>query len=196
MLSRLPSRRSPQTLRPPDGGLFIWPLSRLALWRLGFRLAVCLLRNRIFLSWCWYLTATDAVMTEYNPSSTTQPAASSAAIESLNGTEHQLDLDKKTPSRKKKAAPRRPAQTIESAITTGVPPKRLDELVKSWSKYNTHQALIKAKDEAKALAEAVAERRRTIAEALLACADQHGITITEARKMLEAIESSRSGKSK
>lgn len=117
-------------------------------------------------------------------------------IENLDGTEKQLNLDKKTTSKKKKAAPRRPTQTIDNAIMAGVAPRRLDELVKAWSKYNTHQALIKAKDEAKALAEAVAERRRTIAEALLACADQHGITITEARKMLEAIESSRSGKSK
>lgn len=135
-------------------------------------------------------------MTEDNFNHAPHAATSGAAIENLDGTENQLNLDKKTPSRKKKAAPRRPTQTIDAAIAAGVPPKRLDELVKSWSKYNTHQALIKAKDEAKALVDAVAERRRKIAEELLACADKHGITITEARRMLEAMESSRGGRSK
>ncbi|WP_442682178.1 hypothetical protein ACSBPQ_10930 [Stenotrophomonas sp. JC08] len=135
-------------------------------------------------------------MTEDNSNQPTLAAAASTAIESLDGTEQQLNLERKTTNKKKKAAPRRPAQTIDDAIMAGVPPRRLDELVKAWSRYNTHQALVKAKSEEKALVAAVTERRRKIADALLACADEHGITITEARKMLEALEAERSGRSK
>lgn len=135
-------------------------------------------------------------MTEDNSNQPTLAAAASTAIESLDGTEQQLNLEKKTTNKKKKAAPRRPTQTIDDAILAGVPPRRLDELVKAWSRYNTYQALVKAKSEERALVAAVTERRRKIADALLACADKHGISITEARKMLEALEAERSGRSK
>lgn len=168
-------------------------------------------------------------MTQYNPSSTTSAAASSHAIEDLNGTEKQLNLaggqtaaasegaktavkepkkakaaqsmkepkdskKEKTGKSAKKPADKlpakaaaqilRPSQTIEQAIVSGVPPKELDKLLKEWKAYNLYQAEIKAKVDNDALANAIEERRRRIAEELLKYVHGQGLSVSEARRML------------
>ena len=170
--------------------------------------------------------ALGATMTQYNPNSTTSAAASSHAIEDLNGTEKQLNLaggqtaaasegvktavkepknakaaqSTKEPKKAKagKSAKKpadklpakaaalifRPSQTIEQAIVSGVPPKELDKLLREWKAYNLYQAEIKAKVDNDALANAIEERRRKIAEELLEYVNGQGLSVAEARRML------------
>lgn len=95
---------------------------------------------------------------------------------------------------KRRALLPQPPQTVEEAIAAGVPLKKLDELLRSWSKYNLQQAQLKAKAEAEALAKSIEDRRRNIADELLKVADSLGISVSEARKMFASARSVHGGK--
>lgn len=145
---------------------------------------------------------------------------STSPIPNLDDTVTQLNLDTQTTDNKakgkrpktSKSGKRRPSartptkrgallaapsRTIDDAIADGAPPKELDALLKEWSEYNTQQALLRAKTETEALANAIEARRRAIADELLKLADGYGISMGEARKIFdEARQAQRSGKLK
>lgn len=95
---------------------------------------------------------------------------------------------------KRRALLPQPSQTVEEAIAAGVPLKKLDELLRTWSKYNLQQAQLKAKAEAEALAKSIEDRRRNVADELLKVADSLGISVSEARKMFASACSEHGGK--
>ncbi len=158
-------------------------------------------------------------MSDIHPSQIKQQAGFSSTSthtapkgDDLTGTADMLDLGRKNPTKPKSAARKKgvtksaakrkalleqPPQTIEEAIAAGVPPKELDALLKAWSDFNLQQAQLKVKAESAALANAISERRRKIADELLKYADGYGISIAEARNIFaEALEAQRSGKLK
>lgn len=145
------------------------------------------------------LDGTDAALDVKALSHTEQPAPGKSKSKSKQASSKASSKKKSTgkPAAKRGTLLAKPSQTIDAAIAAAMPVQKLDELLKEWTAYNLQQAVLQAKAEAATLADAIAGRRRSIAEALLAYADQQGVTIAEARKMFdEALEAERSGKSK
>lgn len=128
---------------------------------------------------------------------TTKPAANKPTTTKVKADKRTRAKKAAKPSTKRSALLEPPSQTIDAAIAAGMPPKKLDALLKAWSEYNEHQALLKARAETAALANAISDRRRVIANKLLALADSLGVSVAEARKIFaDELEAQRRGKSK
>lgn len=118
--------------------------------------------------------------------------ATEASASAANASPKVKRSTKKASNKKAEAKPAlkvaapivKPSQTIEQAIVSGVPPKELDKLLKAWKAYNLYQAEVKAKVDNDALANAIEERRRKIAEELLEYVHSQGLSVAEARRML------------
>lgn len=106
----------------------------------------------------------------------------------LTGMDEKIDIqqdtaDGSTPRRRKTA---KPEKTIEDAIDEGLSIADIEALQEEWNAYNRQEAFRKAAEEKKALADRVAVGRRKFADQLLAIADEHGVTIAEARDIFRA----------
>jgi len=155
------------------------------------------------------MTDVDAAQIKQQAFGTSSPRLPGQA-DDMTGTGDMLALGRKKTSKsapkkkggtksaaKRSALLEQPSQTIDAAIAAGMPPKDLDALLKAWSDFNMQQAQLKVKADTAALATAINDRRRKIADELLKYADGYGISIAEARNIFaDALEAQRSGKLK
>lgn len=91
----------------------------------------------------------------------------------------------------------KPDMTIEEAIDEGKSLPAIEALQKKWNAYNRQEAFRKAAEEKRALAERIVAGRRKHADELLAMADEHGVSMKDAKALfLKALEADKKNKAR
>ena len=125
-------------------------------------------------------------------------ALGTSAQDDLTGLDEidiQQDALEVSAPRSRKVA--KPDMTIEEAIDEGKSLPAIEALQKKWNAYNRQETFRKAAEEKKALADRIATGRRKHADELLALADEHGVSMKDAKALfLKALEADKKNKAR
>lgn len=125
-------------------------------------------------------------------------ALGTSAKDDLTGLDEidiQQDASEVSAPRRRKVA--KPDMTIEEAIDEGKSLPDIEALQEAWNAYNRQETFRKAAEEKKALADRIATGRRKYADELLALADEHGVSMKDAKGLfLKALEADKKSKAR